>query len=164
MAGEWPRIVTGKSSDCIRDIWLSCKCCVHYWSHDCWIASDIFQFYLPPIIAQVRLYIRIHGSRDSVNMLRAESLENSGDIGFRTETNSGTNFIAVDLCAKELVCRAEIGNLIFLWQFCLDIDGSLGGGLRILHREIVNIQKYQNAITAEIEVGISWRLGEPYRK
>jgi hypothetical protein len=35
-------------------------------------------------------------------MLHAESFEDCGDIGFLTETDSGTIFIAVDLDAEEM--------------------------------------------------------------
>ena len=40
-------------------------------------------------------------------MLHAESFEDCGDIGFLMETHSGTIFIAVDLNAEALACRAE---------------------------------------------------------
>jgi hypothetical protein len=89
-----------------------------------------------------------------MTMLHAESFEDCEDIGFQTETDSGTIFIAVDLDAEELTCRTEVRDLIFLREFCLDLDRSLGGGLRILHGEIVDIQKYQNTIAAEIEIWI----------
>jgi hypothetical protein len=88
-------------------------------------------------------------------MLHAESSENGGDKGFLTETDSGTNFITVDLDAEELACRAEVRDLIFLQEFGLDLDRSFGGGLQISHGDIIDIQQYQNTVTAEIEVGIS---------
>jgi hypothetical protein len=47
-------------------------------------------------------------------MLHAESSQDCGAIGFLTETDSGTNIIAVDLDGDELARRAEIRYLSFL--------------------------------------------------
>jgi hypothetical protein len=62
-------------------------------------------------------------------MLHHESSEDCGDIGFQTETDPGA--ITVYLDAKELARWAEVCNLIFLQELCLDPDCSFGGGLRI---------------------------------
>jgi hypothetical protein len=45
-------------------------------------------------------------------MLHAESSEECGDIGFLTKTDSG--IISVDFDAEELVCWAEVRNLVLL--------------------------------------------------
>jgi hypothetical protein len=66
-----------------------------------------------------------------MTMLHAESFEDCGDIGFLAETDSGTFFIAVDLNAEELVCRAEVRDFLFLREFRFDFDRSFGGGLWI---------------------------------
>jgi len=47
-------------------------------------------------------------------MLHAESFEGCGGIGFLTETDSSTIVIAVDLDAEELVCQADVRDLVLL--------------------------------------------------
>jgi hypothetical protein len=45
-------------------------------------------------------------------MLHTELSEHGGDIGFLTETDSGTNYIAVVLDAEELECWPEVCDLL----------------------------------------------------
>jgi hypothetical protein len=49
-----------------------------------------------------------------VTILYAEAFEDCADIGFLSETDSGTIFIVVDLCAEELMCWAKVRDLLFL--------------------------------------------------
>jgi len=97
-----------------------------------------------------------------VSVLHAELSENSDDIGFLSETDPGT--IAAYFDDEELACRAEVRYLVFLSEFRFDLNRSFGGGLRISHGDIVNLQKYQNAVTGKIEVGIRKGLSEPKRE
>ena len=85
-------------------------------------------------------------------MLYAESSEDCGHITFLTETEAGT--IAGDLDAKELPCQADVHDIVFLREFRFDFDHGCGSSLQEHHADIVDIQQYQNAIAAEIEVGI----------
>jgi hypothetical protein len=95
-------------------------------------------------------------------MLHAESSEDCGDIGFLSETDSG--IIAVDFDAEELACGAKVGDLVLLWELRFDFDRGFGSSLRIWHGDIFDIQKYENTVAAEIEVGIGWGLCEPKRE
>jgi len=72
-------------------------------------------------------------------MLHAKSSEDWGDIGFLTETDSGTNYIAVDLNAEELVCRPEVRDPIYLRELWLGLDHGFGGGIRTWHGDIVDM-------------------------
>jgi hypothetical protein len=74
-----------------------------------------------------------------VTIFHAESIEDCGDIGFLTETDSGTIFIAVDLDAEKLACRAEVRDLVFLWEFRFDFDRGFGSSLWLWHGDIVDI-------------------------
>jgi len=47
-----------------------------------------------------------------VSILHAELSEDSGDIGFLTETDSG--IIAVDFDAEELTCWAKVRDFVLL--------------------------------------------------
>jgi len=123
------------------------------------VACDIIQFTLPPIHCQVHLYIGVQGRRDSVSMLHAESSENCGDIGFLTKTDPGT--IVVFLDAEELARWAEVSDHSVLWELCLPFDCGFGSSLPIWQGDIVDIQKYQDTFTVEIEIGMGWRLCEP---
>jgi len=99
-----------------------------------------------------------------MSMLHAESSQNCSDIGCLTETDSGSNFITVYLDGEELMYRAEDCDHVFVQEVFLDLDRYLVGHLRILHGDIINIQKYQNTIAAEIEIGIRSGLCEPKRE
>jgi len=59
----------------------------------------------PPILGQGQLYVGVHGRQDTMSMLHDELSQDCCDICFLTATDSGTNFIAVDPDAEELVCR-----------------------------------------------------------
>ena len=75
-------------------------------------------------------------------------------------TNPSTIFIVLDLYAKKLAYWAQVGNLLFHRNFCLHHNHSFRGCLWIGHGDVINIQKYQNAVTMEIEVRISKALSE----
>jgi len=60
-------------------------------------------------------------------MLSAESSTDCGDVAFLAETDYGT--ISVDLVADELACRVEVGDLVFLSEFCFDFDRGCGSSL-----------------------------------
>jgi hypothetical protein len=64
-----------------------------------------------------------------MSMLHPKSPEEYGHIGFLTETHPGT--IAVCLDAEDLAGLAEVHDLILLCEFGLDLDCSIGSGLRI---------------------------------
>jgi len=72
----------------------------------------------------------------------------------KTGRGAGTVFLAVDFDAEELACRAEIGDLVFFGEPGLDFDRSFRTGFRVLHRDVVDVQKHQNTIAAEIEVRV----------
>jgi len=86
-------------------------------------------------------------------MLRPKLSEDCGDIPFQTETDSGPKFIMVDLDGEELVCRAEVCDVIFLQDFALHLGHGFRSSLQIYHGNIDYIQKYQNTVSAVIEVG-----------
>jgi len=48
-----------------------------------------------------------------VRFLHIELFENCGDEGNLVKTDAGTVFLVVDFDGKELVCWAEIGDLVF---------------------------------------------------
>lgn len=79
----------------------------------------------------MQLDIGIQGHWDSISILHATSSEDGGEISFLTETDSGANFVMVDLDAKELVCWTAIHYLISLQEFHLNLDRSFDGGRRI---------------------------------
>ena len=47
-----------------------------------------------------------------MTMLHAESFEDCGVMGFLTQTDSGTIFIAVDLDAEELANQSKLWNFV----------------------------------------------------
>jgi hypothetical protein len=103
-----------------------------------------------------------------VSILHIELFHNWGDEGLLAKTNAGdgagagagTDFLTVDVDAKELACLAEIGDLIFFGESGLDFNPSFGSHSWVQHRDVVNVQKYQNTIAAEIEVGVGQGLCE----
>jgi len=101
-----------------------------------------------------------------VSILHIESFENSGEEGLLAKTDRGasaggsTVFLVVDFDAKELACRAEIRDLVFFREPGLDFDRSFGSIFWVQHRDVVDVQKHQNTIAAEIEVGVGQGLFE----
>jgi hypothetical protein len=83
-----------------------------------------------------------------------ESLENRGDEGLVAKSDA--MIIVVDLDAKELPCRTEVRDLVFLREVPLDLDCCFGGRLRtcIHHRDFIEVQKDDNANAADIGVRI----------
>jgi hypothetical protein len=105
-----------------------------------------------------------------VSILQIESFENRCDEGLLAKTDrgagagAGTVFLAVDFDAEELVCWAEIGDLVFFRQPGLDFHRSFGSVFRVHHRDVIDLQKHQNTIAAEIEVGVGQGLFELERE
>jgi len=66
-----------------------------------------------------------------MNMLHAESLEDSGDIGLLTGTDSKTIFIVVDPNAEELACHAEVRDCVLFREYRFDFDRCIGSSHRI---------------------------------
>jgi len=89
-----------------------------------------------------------------MSMLHVESLENRGDEGLLAKTDAV--IIAVDLDAEELPCWTEVRDLVFLRELRLDLDRCFGGRLRtgVHHGDVIDVQKDENAIAADIEVRI----------
>ena len=52
------------------------------------------------------------------------------------------------------MCRAVIGDLVFFREPGLHFDFSFGSVFRVQHRDVGHVQKHQNTIAAEIEVGV----------
>jgi len=156
MAGEWTGPVSAERSDYICYIWLRCKCCVHQRSDDRLIVLDtlLVKFVLPPIVGYVKFQIGVHGSCDSLCILHVKLLKNRGDESLLPKTNASAVFIAVDLDAEESRCWIEVHDLVFLRELCLDLDCCSGGRLRmrIYHGDVIDVQKDENAIAADIEV------------
>ena len=60
----------------------------------------MFQILLPSFLGQVPSYIAIHRHHDATTILHVKLCEDRGDIGFLTETDYGTIFIALDFDVK----------------------------------------------------------------
>jgi len=99
-----------------------------------------------------------------VSILHVEIFENRGDEGLLATTDAGTIFLAVDSNAEQLACRAEIGDFELSQEPGLNFDPSFGSILWVQNFDVVDVQKHQNTITAEMEVGIGLRLGESDRE
>jgi len=89
-------------------------------------------------------------------ILHVESLVNRGDVCLLAKTDAGAVFIAVDPDAEELPCWTEVRDLVFLRELRLDLDRCFGGRLctSIHHGDVIDVQKDENAIVADIEVRI----------
>jgi len=105
-----------------------------------------------------------------VSILHIESFENRGDEGLLAKTDrgagagAGTVFLVVAFDAEELACQAEIGDLVFFRKPGLDFDRSFGSVFWVQHRDVIDVQKHQNTIAAQIEVGVGQRLFELERE
>jgi len=105
-----------------------------------------------------------------VSILHIESFENHGDDGLLAKTDAGagagagTVFLTVDCDAEELACRSEIRDLVFFRKPGLDFNRSFGSVFRVQHRDVVDVQKHQNTISAEMEVGVGQGLCELERE
>jgi hypothetical protein len=103
-----------------------------------------------------------------VSILHIESFENHGDEGLLAMTDcvagagagAITVFRVMDFDAEELSCQADIGDVVFFREPGLDFDRSYGGIFRLQHCDVIDEQKNQNTITAEIEVGVGKELFE----
>ena len=79
-----------------------------------------------------------------MSILHIESFENRGDEGLLAMTDcgagasAGTVFLAVDFDANELACGAEIGDLRFLREHCLDFDRSFVSVFWVQHRDVID--------------------------
>jgi len=81
----------------------------------------------------------------------------------KTDRGAGTVSHAVDFDAEELACLTEIGDLVLFRDPGPDFDRSFGSVFRVQHSDVVDVQKHQNTIGAEIEVGVGQGLFEPER-
>jgi len=61
---------------------------------------------------------------------------------------------------EELACRSEIPDLVFFRKPGLDFNRSFGSVFWVQHRDVVDVQKHQNTIAAEIEIGVGQGLCE----
>jgi len=97
-----------------------------------------------------------------MSILHIESFENRGDEGLLAKTDAGasTVFLVVDFDVEELACRPEIRNLVFFRKPGLDFDRCFGSVCWVQHRDVVDVQKHQNTIAVEIEVGVGQGLCE----
>ena len=101
-----------------------------------------------------------------MSILHIESLENRGDEGLLAKTDAGdgagagagTIFLSVVFDTKELACWAEIRNLVLFREPGLDFNRSFGSVFWVHHRDVVDVQKHQNTIAVEIEVGVGQGL------
>jgi len=91
-----------------------------------------------------------------MSILHVESLEDCGDEGLLAKTDASAVFIAVDLDAEELPCCTAVRDLVFLRELRLDLDRCFGGRLRtcVHHGDVIDVQKDENAIGADIDVRI----------
>jgi len=105
-----------------------------------------------------------------VSILYIESIENRGDENLLAKTDcgasagAGTIFVVVDFDAKELARRAEIGDLVIFREPGLDLNLCIGSVFQVQYRDVVNVQKHQITIAAELEVGLSQGLCELERQ
>jgi len=89
-----------------------------------------------------------------MSILHVELLENCGDEGLLAKTDAV--IIVVDLDAKELPCWTKVCDLVIFRELRLDLDRCFGGRFCtcIHHRDVINVQKDEDAIAADIEVRI----------
>jgi len=89
-----------------------------------------------------------------MSIMHVEWLENRGDEGFLAKTDAV--IIAVDLDAEELPCWTKFRDLVFLRELRRDLDRCFGGRLRTrIHQgDVIDVQKDENAIAADIDVRI----------
>jgi hypothetical protein len=93
-----------------------------------------------------------------MSILHVEPLENCGDEGFQATTDGSTIFIAVDFCPEESPCSTEFHDLAFLQSLSLQLDRCFLGRLHncIHYGDIIDVQKDENAIFADMELRIGW--------
>jgi len=105
-----------------------------------------------------------------VGILHIESFENHGDEGLLGKTaagagaGGGTVFLAVDFDAEEFACRTEIRDLVFFREPRLDFNRSFGSVFWVQHQDVIDVQKHQNTVSEEIEVGVGQGLCELERE
>ena len=89
-----------------------------------------------------------------MSIFHVESLENRGDEGLVAKTDAV--IIAVDLDAEELTCWIEVRDLLFFGELRFDRNCCFGGRLRtcVHPGDVIDVQKDENAIGADIEVRI----------
>jgi len=89
-----------------------------------------------------------------MSIMHVESLGNRGNEGLLSKTDAV--IIVVDLNVEELPCLTEVRDPVFVWELRLDLDHCFGGrlGTRIHHGDVIDEQKDENAIAADIEVRI----------
>jgi len=93
--------------------------------------------------------------------VHVESFENCGGEGLpgKTVGAEGCDSLTVDNDADELGCREVIGALIFFRQPGLNFVRSLNSILWVHQRHVIDVQKHQNTITAEIVDWVALRQG-----
>jgi hypothetical protein len=103
---------------------------------------------------QIMAHIWIYWSYYIVSILNVELYENRGDEGILAKTDTITGFFTVDCDAEEFECQAGIGDLVLLQEPGLNINYRCGIVFDIHHRDVVDLQRPQNAIAEEIEVEV----------
>jgi len=93
-----------------------------------------------------------------VSILHVEPFENRSDEGLLAKTDAGTIFLGVDFDAAELAGWAEIGHFVLFREPGLNFDRNFGSVLWVQHWDVVNVQKHQNTIAVEREVGVGLGL------
>jgi len=68
-----------------------------------------------------------------VSILHVEPFENRGDESLLAKTDAGPVLLAVDFYAKDLACRAEIGDLVLFQEPGLNFDRSFGSVIWVKH-------------------------------
>jgi len=166
MAAERRGIESAKGSDCKWDIGPSSKYHVHHWANNCLVAFDLCFIFLPWILGQIQLQIRIHWSWYTVSILHIEIFENCGDVKLwaKTDAGVGTILLMVDVDAEQLACRGEIRDLGSILELSSCSSTSIGSVFQVQHWKVVSIQYHQNTSDAYIEVGVSQGLYELERK
>ena len=69
----------------------------------------------------------------------------------------------MDFDAKDLACWAEIREVVFFPEPGLDFESNFGRFFPVQHSDVVDVQKHENTIAAEIEVGVGQGLFEHER-
>jgi len=97
-----------------------------------------------------------------MSILHVESLENGGDDGLLGKTDHSAIFIAVVLNAEELLCSTDVGDLVFLREVPLNLDRGLDGRLciHIYHGGVIDVQMHEDAVAADREVRIGFKVCE----
>jgi len=95
-----------------------------------------------------------------MSILQIKSFLNCGNTGAlaKTDARAGSIFLAVSFDAEDLAFQAKIGDLVFFQECGLNFDHSIGSVFWVQHWDIVDIQKHQNTIDFEIEVGVGLGL------